>query len=587
MAASRFKTDSEGRMWVADLVALTDAELDQYLADNNNLVRIADTGDLPESLFERLRERSRRPCSKPVDLDQVTARLLQAAATGDASPKFRSPPPDSPYSHLSTLPPSPPGRYWRLIHGELANDGGRPLFPAEMIDQVFGDPSSYGDMLLPWMEFPDAPPDTELAVGNQLEHWRHFRTWQKYNRDLTCSPDPSWATSKYFYARFIRRSPDYTDALRTLLMHYDFNRPFQLHADPARQDALTTWIEYFGWTCAAHYRFARLIEQHQPAYDEAWKALVDTGLLRPYETTEYLETMESGFAADAEDNQAHQDVLLAQSAVDAASSMPDGDSWDSQEAQALELSAANSTLEAALARQDVVTRRIRHVSNFINATRLHRHARSDAKWQNTIMHWVLEQLPLVEAEGNTATPSGPKPDAEGEAPGCQSCREPQHHQDQTPSPPPDAREPSPTRSGTASRPVHPDDAAEDGRRSKRLRKNSDGRAIETGTAGAADHPVAVGATRSRRQTASPQPASSASLSRRATRSPAVPDSPGTARFEGALAESGGLQTGTGPIIDESAQRLTAMASEASHRDAPVNISTSMQEGAGKRKRAPE
>lgn len=55
MAASRFKTDAEGRMWVADLAALTDAELDQYLADNGNLVRVADTGKLPESFLERLR----------------------------------------------------------------------------------------------------------------------------------------------------------------------------------------------------------------------------------------------------------------------------------------------------------------------------------------------------------------------------------------------------------------------------------------------------------------------------------------------------------------------------------------------------
>ncbi len=42
-------------MRVADLAALTDAELDQYLADNNNIVRVSDTGDLPESFLERLR----------------------------------------------------------------------------------------------------------------------------------------------------------------------------------------------------------------------------------------------------------------------------------------------------------------------------------------------------------------------------------------------------------------------------------------------------------------------------------------------------------------------------------------------------
>lgn len=439
----------------------------------------------------------------------------------------------------------------------MVEDGGRPMVPADLIDQVFEDPSAYREMLLPWLEFPRAnPPDVSAVLTAQLLHWRYFRTWQKYNRVLDSDPDPSRSASKYFYARFLRHSPDYTEALRTLLALYDFNRPFQLHDDPARQDTLTTWIEYVGWVCASHYRFARLVEKHQPAHDEAWKTLVDTGLLRPHETREYLETMEWGFAADAEETQARQDVMLAQYAVDELSSMSGGDSWGSREAQALELSAANSALESALARQDLVTKRTRHVLDFIDTTSKHEDARRGERWHSTIMRWALDQLPLVEAEANTAARSGPSAERQ--------------NQDHPASPRPEAGESSPTRAGAAPRQVQLDDAADDddGRRPKRLRKDSNGAATETGAASPADQAAVAGAA---------QPASSAPRSRRATRSPAAPDSPGAAAPKGKLPELGVLQAaGTGPIINESAPLPAA--------PAIVNVSTSEQAGTGKRKR---
>jgi hypothetical protein len=425
----------------------------------------------------------------------------------------------------------------------MVEDGGRPMVPADLIDQVFEDPSAYREMLLPWMEFPRAnPPDVSTVLTAQLLNWRYFRTWQKYNRVLDSDPDPSRSASKYFYARFLRHSPDYTEALRTLLALYDFNRPFELHDDPARQDALTTWIEYVGWVCASHYRFARLVEKHQPAHDEAWKTLVDTGLLRRNETREYLETMEWGFAADAEETQARQDVMLAQYAVDELSRMSDGDFWGSREAQALELSAANSALESALARQDLVTTRNRHVLDFIDTTSKHRDARNDARWHSTIMRWALDQLPLVEAEANTAARSGPSRDADGEVPNDEPSAE---RQDHPASPRPEAEESTPTRAGVAPRQVQLDDAADDddddGRRPKRLRKDSNGAATETGAASPADRAAAP---------------------------------------EGKLPELGVLQAaGTGSIIDESAPLPAS--------PAIVDVSTSEQAGTGKRKRSLE
>ncbi len=463
-----------------------------------------------------------------------------------------------------------------MLHGEMANDGGRPLVPADLIDQVLEDPMAHIEMLMPWLEYPQSlPPDAGCVLTAQLEHWRYFRTWQKYNRDLPSDPDPSRVASKYFYARFLRTSPSYTEALRSLLAHYDFNRPFQLHDDPARQDVVTTWIEYVGWTCAFHYTYSRLVEKHQPAYDEAWKVVVGTGMLRPHETCEYLQTMACGFAQDDADTQAHNDVRLAQSAVEAASSTPYGDSPGFQEARALELSAASTMLEDALTRRDLVTKRNRHIADFVNAIRPYRNASRGKRWQGSIMQWALEQLPLVEAEANTNARSAPSRDADGEAPDFQP--NPEHQkQDQPASPRPEAGESSPTRTGTAAQPPHPDDAADDGSRSKRLRRDSSGGAIETGTASPAGQPAPT----------SPQPASSAPRSRRATRSPAARDSP-VAAPEGKLHEPSKLRTWMETIIDGSAQLPASLVTEASHGEPAVDVLMSEQDGTGKRKRSLE
>lgn len=47
-----------------------------------------------------------------------------------------------------------------------------------------------------------------------------------------------------------------------------------------------TWIEYLNYKSSWHGRYERSIKRLRPKYDEAWKQLVDSGVLRPGETDE-------------------------------------------------------------------------------------------------------------------------------------------------------------------------------------------------------------------------------------------------------------------------------------------------------------
>ncbi|PGH02342.1 hypothetical protein AJ80_08864 [Polytolypa hystricis UAMH7299] len=67
--------------FACDIVAYNDEELDRYLEKVNRIFAVQDSENLPESFIERLRDRVRRENeivqSRPVDLDQVAARLLE------------------------------------------------------------------------------------------------------------------------------------------------------------------------------------------------------------------------------------------------------------------------------------------------------------------------------------------------------------------------------------------------------------------------------------------------------------------------------------------------------------------------------
>lgn len=48
-------TNSPTRLWAREIVSFSDSELDQYLKQNNRIVRVHDPNELPESFIQRLR----------------------------------------------------------------------------------------------------------------------------------------------------------------------------------------------------------------------------------------------------------------------------------------------------------------------------------------------------------------------------------------------------------------------------------------------------------------------------------------------------------------------------------------------------
>lgn len=168
-------------------------------------------------------------------------------------------------------------------YNNLVEDGGRPAYPLELLDEVTraveksvestGSPEEYSDLIKPW----DAPyrpfrsffSDFEIwdVFQKQWARWQDFRVWQRDNRCIgdwdSNPPRPDTVISLMAWARrshvrnLIREVPrneageagfpSYADAVKRRLARHGFTRPFQLKEDANQQDELTTWIEYLNY----------------------------------------------------------------------------------------------------------------------------------------------------------------------------------------------------------------------------------------------------------------------------------------------------------------------------------------------------
>ena len=423
------------------------------------------------------------------------------------------------------------GSFERECYAELVRDGGRPVYPLSLVDAVSRDPAAYKEILQPWIDNPNEdPPDSSVVFRNQVYHWREFGRWRTYNRCKPSEAGQRLLAYESFSWHFRRKAPNYTEALRALLAQYDFARSFQLQDDPAHQDAVTTWIEYLGFVCAAHYRFTRLIQHHQPVHDEGWKALEDSGVLRPSETREDLEDPKSTSRRALEADQAFKAVQLAKSDLNAAVRMASDHPGDSPQTHALVLAAAQSRLDAALTRQESVKRRNDLVEKFILSVRNHSIAQTGARRQSTLRRWVLQQLPLVEAEMKEAEESEVNSNTQlvkprsGTANGAQSRQPRNQSEDRQVSSSADTNLSSPVRTKNTSKHPRLDDTTDGGRHPKRAHKDLESDITETATP--STQPATNRATRSRQPaSATLQTIPSTSKPKQAPRASVPPDSP--------------------------------------------------------------
>ena len=341
--------------------------------------------------------------------------MLQIPADNDTSPRPSS-------RQVARETPTPPDTDEEIIEKEteeykkLINHGGRPLYPIDLIEKIAEDPKAYRAMLRPWV---DVNPYSGYfrwftIFREQWVWWKSFRYWQKFHRKDFSNKDEDLALL-FKYRNFVRAFqlldgglPEYAEAVKKLIAQYGFTRPFQFQfqEDPTQQDKLTTWIEYLGFECWISESYTRFLKHKQPEYDEAWKKLVDSNVLRPFETEEYICDILSAFQRQREREQAQKAVESVKSAGNAVLvsvykdiDNPRGPRLTSRECVRMML-AAKSRLDEAKKLLETIKKRNDLVTEFSRATGKYRIAKEDSERRRPRLRWILDQVPLIEAESN-------------------------------------------------------------------------------------------------------------------------------------------------------------------------------------------
>lgn len=269
-------------------------------------------------------------------------------------------------------------------------------------------------MLRPWLNYRS---DFELNLNKNLEwlvfgrqqhSWLNFRRWQAHNRRAGRSQyvelEYPWGsidrTFNCFVIDFQRATPNHTEAMKKLLVEYDFTRSFQPHNNSTRQDKLTIWIEYLGSEYAEHYQYIRLLKKLQPEYDQAWRPLKDAKVLRPFETEAYVCNIKSAYHHQSERKKAEVEVKSA-AAVLASCHKDRTNDCGPQVGRAEHVTRraeAQTRLNAAKTSLKMIKRRNNLVTKFCVAARDYLMTKNKAGCQNMRARWILEQVSLIEAE---------------------------------------------------------------------------------------------------------------------------------------------------------------------------------------------
>ncbi|KAH8656454.1 hypothetical protein BGZ61DRAFT_466529 [Ilyonectria robusta] len=446
---------------VDEIAAMGDAELGMFMKKHR---RPGGGFELPvdgwdklskderNRLAERLKAQERglaqspTACSRPLDLDDLDARLRQVSPNNSFSlrPELkaieRSESPTPPFDlevHRT--------RDEIESYHELIDDGGRPLYPIDVIQDVYRNPNNYAEILRPWQESL-----TQIRPGGifqrQLQRWQDFRKWQNDNRGredddggfpayveqqkhwikrdclketrarrlAEIEADPSCLKPEWDQMQLLRRRQrrlyrerdcdgfhDYAAAVKRRLTRHDFTQPFELEEDPKKQDRLATWIEYLNYEYWWLDKYIGDIERLEPKHDKAWQELVDAKIPRPHETKEFVRTAASGMECQTEEDQAMKAVQMAESEAKRIYVLTQEDPKRLRIPKAKRISMLKVGAEKLLAakrRFGQIRKRNDRITEFVRATFDYADARRNAARHRVLVQWVLEQVPLIEAE---------------------------------------------------------------------------------------------------------------------------------------------------------------------------------------------
>ncbi|KAK2743007.1 hypothetical protein CKAH01_18422 [Colletotrichum kahawae] len=394
-------------------------------------------------------------CSRPLDLDDLDARLRRVPPNESFSSRRQS----GPKAHSrSPTPPYNPTELETETYHELVRTGGRPLYPIELIQDVQRQPDNYAEMLRPWQEFLNQA-RAEDIFQRQLQRWQDFRKWQNDNRDrededdsfpayvereksmiqryclrrsrakrlAEIEADPSCLKSGWDMQQSLRERQrrlcrehgcrgfrSYVNAVKRRLAAHDFTQPFDLDEDPKKQDRLTTWIEYLNYEYWWLDEHTRDIERLEPEHDKLWQELVEKRILRPHETKEFVRTMASPMERQSEEDQAEKVVRGTESEAKRIFTLTQKHSKRTRIPQAKRISMLKVCTERLLAakrRFEQVRSRNNQIGDFIRATFDYDEAQREAARQRILVQWVLNQVALIEAETKPSKSNRVKPGA--------------------------------------------------------------------------------------------------------------------------------------------------------------------------------
>ncbi|KAH6722615.1 hypothetical protein BKA61DRAFT_179236 [Leptodontidium sp. MPI-SDFR-AT-0119] len=367
------------KLFARDIAAFNDTELDQYLAANGRCITVEDPETLKgdEVLLRRLRARTGATKSRSIDLDDLTARLQDISAKRDwqAQPRRPSQIGSAFRSRATTESIDDEEYYQHLLREEtkcyntLVSEGGRPSHPVSLGRDILDSTGEDRELLSYW-QF-----DTEdwQVFRGQMHEWKDFRRYQRSNREEG-------------------RFSIYVNAVKRSFARHEFTRLFELDEDLERQDKLTTWIEYLDYEYWKQDKATNVVKRLQLQYDEAWKKLVDSRLLKPFETKEFICNSRPAHRYEAEEVRAKKAVESANSAAISA-----------QNETKQRLAAARSQLATAIKLLESIKRRNDLVREFYKKRQSYQKSKDDTERRSILLRWILRQIPLIELELDQVT----------------------------------------------------------------------------------------------------------------------------------------------------------------------------------------
>jgi hypothetical protein len=266
-------------------------------------------------------------------------------------------------------------------YNALLRDRGRPCLPLEIGLDVPNVPEKHHEIVSFWQRLLGNYHEP-FCFGEQLKRWGPFRDSQQLGRE---------------------RMPIYIDSLNKRFTKHGFTRIFHLGQDLMRQDKLTTWIEYLNYEYRWHDEFVYLVKCHRAQYDFAWKQLVDSKALRPWETEQFIFRRRKIVSElETERRRAEGKACIAASFVKTRKRH-----CESSRSELLQnwLTEAQFDLDAAQKERNLTNLRFIAIKTFLKETMYHRYWKKRLDHHDILLRWVLQQIPMIELELNSNPPN--------------------------------------------------------------------------------------------------------------------------------------------------------------------------------------